>query len=172
MTNEKNTVSSDNKDSGVDYSGRPFGYVAPTSKTAMLCEADPASRDKISRAIKEMGFELVQPAIFKDAIKYMRFHIFDLILVNENFSTGIWDADNIMKYLENVNMSVRRKIFVVLISSNYATMDNMQAYNKNVNMIINVGEIADIEDILKQSLAEHNDFYSVFKESINKYGRV
>jgi len=170
MPNEKPTASAANKDDGLDYSGRPFGHIAPESKTAMLCEPDPASRDKISNTIKKIGFEVVQPATFKDALKYMKFHVFDVILVNENFNTDIWAADNIMKYLENLNMSVRRKIFVVLISSTCATMDNMQAYNKSVNMIINISEIGDIENILKQTLAEHNDFYYPLKENIRKYG--
>src|SRR5450830_1393383 len=55
-------------------------------------------------------------------------------------------------------MSVRRQMFVVLISAIYATMDSMQAYNKSVNMVINKSEISDIENILKQALSEHNVF--------------
>ena len=172
MPNEKPTASADNKDDGLDYSDRPFGYVAPDSKTAMLCEQESVSRDKISNAIKKIGLEVVQPATFKDALKYMRFHIFDVILVNENFNTGVWEVNNIMKYLESLNMSVRRKIFVVLISATCATMDNMQAYNKSVNMIINISEIGDIENILKQALVEHSDFYYPLKDNIRKYGNT
>jgi hypothetical protein len=173
MPNEKPTASADNTDEErLDYSGRPFGYVDPENKTAMICEQDPVSRDKVSNAIKKIGFEVVQPATFKDALKYMRFHIFDVILVNENFNTGIWEVNNIMKYLENLNMSVRRQIFVVLISTIYATMDSMQAYHKSVNMIINKNEISDIENILKQALSEHTDFYYLLKDNIRKYGNV
>jgi len=173
MPNEKLTASADNTDEErLDYSGRPFGYVDPESKTAMICEQDPVIRDKVSNAIKKIGFEVVQPATFKDALKYMRFHVFDVILVNENFNTGIWEVNNILKYLENLNMSVRRQIFVVLISAIYATMDSLQAYNKSVNMIINKSEISDIANILKQALAEHNDFYYLFKDIIRKYGNV
>ena len=172
MLNEKPTASADNTDEVLDYSGRPFGYVDPESKTAMICEQDPVSRDKVSKAIKKIGLEVVQPATFKDALKYMRFHVFDVILVNENFNTGIGEVNNILKYLENLNMSVRRQMFVVLISAIYATMDSLQAYNKSVNMIINKSEISDIENILKQALSEHNDFYYLLKDNIRKYGNV
>jgi CheY-like chemotaxis protein len=172
MPNEKPTASTNNTDEGLDYSSRPFGYVNPDSKTAMICEQDPVSRDKVSKAIKKIGLEVVQPATFKDALKYMRFHVFDVILVNENFNTGIGEVNNILKYLENLNMSVRRQIFVVLISAIYATMDSLQAYNKSVNMIINKSEISDIENILKQALSEHNDFYYLFKDNIRKYGNT
>jgi response regulator RpfG family c-di-GMP phosphodiesterase len=172
MPNEKPTASTNNTDEGLDYSSRPFGYVNPDSKTAIICEQDPVSRDKVSKAIKKIGLEVVQPATFKDALKYMRFHVFDVILVNENFNTGIGEVNNILKYLENLNMSVRRQIFVVLISAIYATMDSLQAYNKSVNMIINKSEISDIENILKQALSEHNDFYYLLKDNIRKYGNV
>ena len=172
MPNEKPTASADNKDDGIDYSSRPFGYVAPDSKTAMVCEQDQVSRDKISIAIKKIGFQVVQPATFKDALKYMRFHVFDVILVNENFDTGSREVNRILKYLENLNMSIRRKTFVVLISSICATLDSMQTYNKSVNMIINKNEISDIESILKQALAEHNDFYYPLKDNIRKYGNA
>jgi DNA-binding NtrC family response regulator len=172
MPKEKPTASANNADDGLDYSGRPFGYVDPDNKTAMICEQDPVIRDKASNAIKKNGFEVVQPATFKDALKYMRFHVFDVILVNENFNTGIWEVNNILKYLESLHMSVRRQIFVVLISAIYATMDSMQAYNKSVNMIINKSEISDIENILKQALSEHNDFYYLFKDNIRKHGNV
>jgi len=171
MPNEK-IIASANADEVLDYSGRPFGYVDPDSKTAMICEQDPVSRDKASNAIKKIGFEVVQPATFKDALKYMRFHVFDVILVNENFNTGIWEINNILKYLESLSMSVRRRMFVVLISALYATMDSMQAYHKSVNIIINKSEISDIENILKQALAEHNDFYYLIKENIRKHGNV
>jgi DNA-binding NtrC family response regulator len=172
MTNEKTVKSTDNTDEVLDYAGRPFGYVDPDSKTAMICEQDPVIRDKISNAIKRIGFEVVQPATFKDALKYMRFHTFDVIFVNENFNTGIWEVNNILKYLESISMSIRRQSFVVLISAIDATMDSMQAYNKSVNMIINKSEIADVENILKQALVEHDDFYFVFKENVRKYGSV
>jgi hypothetical protein len=39
-------------------------------------------------------------------------------------------------------------------------------------MIINKSEISDIENILKQALAEHNDFYYLIKENIRKHGNV
>ena len=172
MPNEKPTASADNTDEALDYSVRPFGYVDPESKTAMICEQDPVSRDKVSNAIKKIGFKVVQPATFKDALKYMRFHVFDVILVNENFSTGIGEVNNILKCLESQNMSVRRQMFVVLISAIYATMDSMQAYNKSVDMIINKSEISDIENILKQALSEHNDFYYLLKDNIRKHGNV
>lgn len=155
---------------GLDYSGRPFGYVAPESETVMICEQDPVIRDKISNNLKKMGFEIVQPATSKEALRYMRFHIFDIIFIDEDFDTGVWESNRILKYLEGLNMSIRREIFVVLVNTTLTTLDNMQAYNKSVNLIVNKREMGGIEQLLRQSLVEYDDFYHTFKDKIHKFG--
>jgi CheY-like chemotaxis protein len=155
---------------GLDYSGRPFGYVAPESETVMICEQDPVIREKISNNLKKMGFEIVQPATSKEALRYMRFHIFDIIFIDEDFDTGVWESNRILKYLEGLNMSIRREIFVVLVSTTLTTLDNMQAYNKSVNLIVNKREMGGIEQLLRQSLIEYDDFYHTFKDKIHKFG--
>jgi hypothetical protein len=69
-------------------------------------------------------------------------------------------------------MSIRRQIFVVLISRTFATMDYMYTYNKSVNLIINKDEIGETGLILKKEIEENNYFYHVFSEIFRKYGRV
>jgi len=68
-------------------------------------------------------------------------------------------------------MPVRRQSFVVLISDIYPTMDNMRAYNKSVNLIINKKEVPEAEFILKKEIADNKDFYFLFKETIRKFGK-
>ena len=157
---------------GIDYSGRPFGYLNPDSETAMICQQDAAIRDNISKALKELKFDVVEPSTFKEALRYMRFHIFNVIVVDENFDTDTWEVNYVLNYIENLIMPVRRQTFVVLISETYPTMDNMRAYNKSVNLIINKKEIAEVAMILKKEIAENTDFYYLFKESIRKFGKI
>lgn len=158
-------------ESEAEHAGRPFGYLDPDSETAMICEQDPADREKISGDLKGMGFAVVEPASFKEALKCMRFHIFDVIFVGENFNTGNSGINDVLKYLEGLSMTVRRKTFVVLISASLDTLDNMMAYNKSVNLIINKKEIDDAGQILKKALTEHNTFYHVYKENLRKHGK-
>jgi len=69
-------------------------------------------------------------------------------------------------------MSIRRNIFVTLITNRFRTMDNMAAFNKSVNLIINLKNINEIEKILRRGVADNEVFYRVFKESLIKTGRV
>jgi hypothetical protein len=168
MTEEISKTAAQGAGEKMDYSGRPFGYIAPDTETAMICEQDPVIRDKIGSELKKMGFATVQPAGFKEALKYMRFHIFDVIFIDEDFDTGVWETNNVLRYLENLNMSVRRQTFVTLVSTTLATMDNLEAYAKSVNLVINKRDIVSVEKLLRQGMAENEEFYQIFKEKIRK----
>ena len=154
----------------IDYSGRPFGYKDTNNETAMICENDPAIRQKISSTLKSLDFNVIEPATFKEVLKYLNFHTFNVIVVNENFDSGTGGINNVLNYMEHLSMSIRRQIFVVLISATFATMDNMRSYNKSVNLIINKKEIDEAGLILKKEISENNYFYHVFKEIYRKYG--
>ena len=156
----------------LDYSDRPFGYRDMDSETAMVCATDPDIRQRISSALRALDFNVIEPTIFKEALKLSRFHTFNVIIVDEDFDTSTDRVNLILNHLEHLSMSIRRKIFVVLISSTFATMDDMNAYNKSVNLIINKEEIAELGLILKKEMAENDYFYHVFKTNLEKYGKI
>jgi hypothetical protein len=95
-----------------------------------------------------------------------------MVVLNERFGTKNPDMNNILKYLDRLNMSIRRDIFVTLITSRFRTMDNMAAFNKSVNLIVNLKNINEIEKIIRRGVTDKEIFYRVFKESLIKTGRV
>jgi CheY-like chemotaxis protein len=154
-----------------DSSDKPFDFVEVGIGTALVCESDPAARERISSALKDMGYQTTEPASIKDAIKNMRFHIYDVVILNENFDTENPDANIVLNSIANFSIGTRRQIFVALLSSRFRTMDNMTAFNKSVNVVINMKNINDISAILKRSLTDNTAFYHVFKEALKKKGR-
>jgi len=69
-------------------------------------------------------------------------------------------------------MTVRRQTFVTLLSASLKTMDNMMAYNRSVNLIVNKNEISDIGQVFKKALDEYESFYHVYKENLRKAGKA
>jgi hypothetical protein len=80
--------------------------------------------------------------------------------------------NSVLNYLDRLNMSIRRNIFLTLITNRFRTMDNMAAFNKSVNLIVNLKNINEIEKILRRGVADNKALYRVFKESLVKTGRV
>ena len=158
--------------SAYDASEKPFDFVEEGVETALLCEPEPAIRAKIITALYNMGYHTTAPQSHKDTLKQMRFHVFDMVVLNERFGTRDPDMNSVLKYLDRLNMSVRRNIFLTLITDRFRTMDNMAAFNKSVNLIVNLKNINEIEKILRRGVADNKAFYRVFKESLVKTGRV
>ena len=101
----------------------------------------------------------------------MRFHVYQLIILNEKFDTDNPDINSILDYLKGLSMSIRRNIFVVLISDRFRTTDNMMAFNRSVNIIVNPSNIDNFGAIVKRGVADNEAFYHVYKESLKKAGR-
>lgn len=155
-----------------DASEKPFDFVEEGTETALLCESDPEVRAKIRAALDAMEYHTTEPQNARDTLKQMRFHDFDLIVLNENFDTRDPDHNNILRYLDRLPMDVRRNIFVALVTKRYRTMDNMSAFNKSVNIIVNLSNVDDFEKILRRGVADNMVFYRVYKESLVKMGRA
>ncbi len=157
---------------GYDPSDRPFDFLEEGVETALICEGDPIYRGKIKTALESLGYQVTYPGNSREALKQMRFHDFDMIVVNEKFDTPDPDHNNVLRYLAMLTMGVRRNIFVALISDRYRTSDNMAAFHKSVNLVIGVSHIDNIEKVLKHGITENDIFYRVYKESLVKTGRA
>ena len=155
-----------------DASDKPFDFVEEGVETALLCESDPANKAKIKAALHNMNYHITTPELPKDALKQMRFHIFDIVVLNERFGDQDPEMNSVLKYMDRLGMSIRRNIFVTLITDRFRTMDNMAAFNKSVNLIVNPKNIDEIEKILRRGLADYEAFYRVYKRALIKTGRV
>ena len=155
-----------------DASERPFDFVEEGVETALICEGDPVYREKIQAALEALGYRVTYPANSREALKQMRFHVFDMVVINEKFDSPDPDHNNVMRYLEMLSMGVRRNIFVTMISDRFRTGDKMAAFHKSVNMVVGVSHIDEIEKVLKHGITENDIFYRVYKESLVKAGRA
>jgi DNA-directed RNA polymerase subunit RPC12/RpoP/ActR/RegA family two-component response regulator len=155
-----------------DASDKPFDFVEEGVKTALLCEPDATLQKKTKTALYNMDYHITAPQLPKDALKQMRFHVFDMVVLNERFGTQNPEMNPVLNYLNRLNMSIRRNIFVTLITDRFRTMDNMAAFNRSVNMIVNPKNIDEIEKILRRGMSDHEAFYRVYKRALLKTGRV
>jgi len=169
---EQATLMDEVESSGYDAADRPFDFIGEGGETALVCESDPAPREKLAESLKEGGYQVTAPASAKDALKAMRFHIFDVVLLNERFDTDDPESNSVLQYLENMAMNTRRRFFVALLSDRFRTMDNMAAFNRSVNLVINTKNLDDAVTILKQGVADNRAFYHVFLETLQKMGKA
>jgi len=166
------TLMDEVSEGGYDASEKPFDFVEEGVETALLCESDGVMRSKIDQMLNNMGYQIRVPESSIAALKQMRFHVFDIIVLNERFDTDNPEDCHVLKYLDHVSIDIRRQIFVALLSDRFRTMDNMSAFNKSVNLVVNLSNIDEFEKILNRGIAENTAFYRVFKETLLRSGRI
>jgi predicted Zn finger-like uncharacterized protein len=155
-----------------DASDKPFDFIEEEGLTALLCEQNPAARQTVVNALKLMEYQITEAESARDALKRMRYHVYDLIIINESFDTKNPDSNGVLIYLERLAMAIRRNIFVAMISSRYRTMDNMMAFHASVNLIINIKNIEDIGKILSRGITDSELFFRIYKDTLKETGRV
>jgi len=160
------------QDDDFDFNEKPFDFIEEEGLTAMLCEQNPAARQTIESALNLMDYQITVAESARDALKRMRYHTYDLIVVNESFDTNNPASNGVLIYLERLGMAVRRNIFVAMISNRYRTMDNMMSFHDSVNLIINIKNIEDVGKILSRGITDNQMFYNVYRETLKELGRV
>lgn len=170
---EKTSLANEVASGGYDAAGISFDFIGMDSETALVCESDPAIKEKITKALVDRGYCVTEPVSGREALKSMRFHLYNLIVMSENFDSADGrNSNEVLIYLQNLAAAARRNTFVALLSDNDRTMDNMMAFNKSVNLIVNRKNIDDIAKIIKQGVDDSKAFYGTFKETLKKLGRI
>ncbi len=157
---------------GYDAADRPFDFVEEGDATALVCESDPAVREKISASLKELGYRITSRRRPRTPSRPCGFMSSTLSSSNELFDAADPQANSVLLYLEEMPMTTRRRFFVALLSARFRTMDNMAAFNRSVNIVINLKNIDEMGKIIKQGVADNKAFYHVFQETLQKMGKA
>jgi len=158
-----------------DYSEKfdeDFDFDVEEGKSCLLCELETAVNNKIKKELKNLNYNITEAINSRDALRKIKHKTFNFIIVNELFDTNDNNSNGVLLFLERMDMSIRRNITVVLISRNLLTMDKMIAFNKSVNVVINVNNASDAGKIIGRTISENDFFYSLFKKSLQKADRT
>lgn len=158
--------------SGYNPADRPFDFVEEEGKTALVCEQHPLLKKPVIESLEQLEYQITVAESARDALKRMRYHVYDIVVVDEDFDTDNPETNGVMIYLERLGMAVRRNMFVAMISNRHRTMDNMTAFLKSVNLIVNTKNMDDFSKIMSRGLTDHLSFYRVFREKLKETGRA
>ncbi len=141
-------------------------------KLALIMRNSSMNEDRLRAGLELIGYKCVPTPNTRDAIGKLRFHNFDLIILADGFDNQPLEHSVIVNYLNRLSMSVRRKVFVALISDHFKTMDNMMAFAMSANVVINSKDIEKLHLILKKAVSENERFYKVFMDTMVETGKA
>jgi hypothetical protein len=141
------------------------------TKLALLMAKNDEESKKIIPALEQFGYKVIPTSSTRDAIGKARFHHFDMVILMDEFDNQRLEHSAMINYLNRLSMSIRRRIFVALISEHFKTMDDMMAFAMSANVVINSKDIEKVFPILKKAISENEKFYKVFLDVLAETGK-
>ena len=138
-------------------------------KTSLIC-ADPATTEVVKETLRELGFKFHVAETSELAVERMRYTNYDCIVVHENFAGSSLRSNPVLNYLSPLPMAQRRYSLVCLIGPSVKTLDAMQAFQLSVHLTLSPIDLPNLGPILKKGLAEFEQLYRAYKETLATRG--
>lgn len=142
------------------------------SKPALICFNEGPLCDKIENVSRAMGFAPVVPTSAAEAHKKLKLTQFNMILLEETFGGKSLKFNALLSLMQQMETSIRRRIFVALFSKKIKTLDQMSAFALSVNLTVSLGDDDQFDKILKRGYAEYRRFYKVYFDVMREIGKV
>lgn len=142
-----------------------------TPRLVLVCVDDASRQSVIKAALEQLGFTMYAAKSTEEAIERLRRDTFEVAVVDEQFQGGNALDNEVLQALTSMPMSIRRYMYVALLGRTYKTFDNMAAFARSVNVVVNLNDLPHLPAILRKGITENNEFYRVFREMLAEVGK-
>ena len=150
----------------------PLDYYKEGVKLCLLAFNEKELVNKLKHAAEGLGYKCVVAANTANALSRLRQHRFDLVLLSDRFDGIDLDQSPVLEFLNNLPMSVRRRIFFGLLGKDFRTMDRMTAFAWSANMVFSENDVDEMPSVLDHAISDHERFYRVFFEVLRQLGKA
>jgi CheY-like chemotaxis protein len=148
----------------------PLEVLEEGAMSALVCVDQPERLQAVKEALDDLNYYSSVASSVKEALSKLRYNQYDLVMLDEEFCGESADNNTILRYLQPMPMSTRRNIFLMMISNEIRTLDNLLAFANSVNAVINVSDIQKVKLVLERAMADHRRFYKVYKDLVQVIG--
>lgn len=130
-------------------------------RKALICSAE-TLREPVARKLTDSGYQVFVAEDTRQAIETMRSKQMDVVLLDPQFDPAEQGSAFVVREVNVLRPSQRRRLFFVLLSPSLRTMDAHAAFLNNVNTVVNVNDLDDLDRVMDISLREYNELYREF----------
>ncbi|MBF0539172.1 MAG: response regulator [Nitrospirae bacterium] len=141
-------------------------------KNSLICDDHPDNQRLIAASLRQLNYNVQVAKDIDDVYDALKYQRFDIIVLNEEFAGGNSENNEVLDFLQTMPIAERRLIFVALVGNAYKSLDNMTAFAKSVNVVLNDKDFANINTMLKRAITDNDNFYRVFKSVLTEMGKL
>jgi CheY-like chemotaxis protein len=148
-------------------SAQQFG----NQRVVLVCEDSAERQAVIKAALDQLGFTMFAAKTSEEATEHLRRVAPEVVIVDEQFQGGSALDNEVLQMLQAMPMSSRRYMFVALLGRQYKTFDNMMAFARSVNAVVNLNDLPHLPAILRKGITDNTEFYRIFHEMLSEVGK-
>ena len=131
----------------------------------LVCLSDETELQKVQAVLQGTDFDLTFITTSEQAIELLQLsNQVDMFLLDPHFEED-QGGTAIMRFINALSPARRRRLYVVLMSESYRTLDMQAAFASGVNLLVNSGETAMLPMALNKGIREFNLLYRSYNEA-------
>jgi response regulator RpfG family c-di-GMP phosphodiesterase len=142
-------------------SDNPSARPAWDKRKALVCTSEPY-RELVARKLTQTGCQVFVAEDTRQAVETMRANKMDVVLLEPQFDLAEQGSAFVIREINVLRPTQRRRLFFVLLSPSLRTMDAHAAFLNNVNAVVNIADVEELHRIMEVSLREYNELYRDF----------
>lgn len=147
--------------------GDPRQRPAWNKRKILICTQE-KYRDRIASSLTDANYQVYIAHETRQAVETMRNRQLDLVFLDPEFDPAEQGSAFVLREINVLRPTHRRRLFVALLSSSLRTMDAHSAFLNNANVVVNVADIDQLARVLELSLRDFNELYKDFYAVINQ----
>jgi DNA-binding response OmpR family regulator len=152
-----------------EFLGETVEVPPPGHHIGLLCLDQGRGNTFLKSVLEGMGYVVDCAPSPDNALHRLRFNQYHIIVLDDAFGGQV--PNPVASFLMNLNMSMRRDMFIILLGERFKTADQWQAFVESVDLVCHPADLRHLSAILKHALGEHERFYKVLNECLKEAGK-
>ena len=118
--------------------------------------------DEVAKILASSGYKVYIAQTPAQANERLREGKTEMLMFSPDFAPDLGGAAVIQQKANAMYSSERRRLFLISLEDAGSTMNAQTAFLRNLNLIVNTGDLPQLPLILNRSLTDYNDLYNYF----------
>jgi predicted Zn finger-like uncharacterized protein len=129
----------------------------------LLCLGEKA--DETARLMAKSGYKVYVAQTPAQANERLREGKTEILVFSPDFAPDMGGAAVIQQKANAMYSSERRRLFLISLEESGTTMNAHDAFLRNLNLIVNTNDLAQLPLILNRAIGDYNDLYNYFNKA-------
>jgi DNA-binding NtrC family response regulator len=147
-----------------DKKGLESAEESEKPRRVLLCLGD--KRDVVAKSLTDAGYKVYMADTPAQANERLREGKTGIVIFSPDFAPEYGGAAILQQKANAMYTFERRRLFLVSLEETGTTMNAQDAFVRNLNLIINSRDIAQLPLIMNRALHDYNDLYHYFNEAL------